>query len=150
MLNMLLKCLDQNQSDWSTLLPFLIMAYQSSVHETRGFTPYFLAFRYEMSLPLALMYKPPEQCEPTSLNKQVLERQEAFRKAFELVRRNTTAEQLRKSALYNRKVHGPVYKEGDCVLLRYPVTPPGCSPKLYSIGEAPTASLNASMMLTTK
>ena len=81
-----------------------------------------------MSLPLELMYKPPEHSEPSFLSKQVLKRQEAIRKAFELVRRNTTAQQLRRSALSNRKLHGPVYKEGACVLLPYPVTPPGCSP----------------------
>ena len=132
LLNMLSKCIDQSQSEWSTLLPFVLMAYRSSVHESTGFTPYFLVFGHEMSLPLDLMYQPPEHSEPSSLKKQVLERQEAIRKAFELVRRNTTAQQLRRSALYNRKVHGPVYKEGDCVLLHYPVTPPGCSPKLSS------------------
>ena len=85
-----------------------------------------------MSLPLDLMYKPPKHSEPSSLNKQVLERQEAIRKSFELVRRNTTAQQLRRSALYHRKVHGPVYKEGDRVVLHYPLTPLGCSPKLSS------------------
>ena len=91
LLNMLAKCIDQNQSDWSSLLPFVLMAYRSSVHESTGFTPYFLVFGHEMSLPLDLMYTPPEHSEPTSLKKQVLERQEAIRKAFELVRRNTTA-----------------------------------------------------------
>ena len=137
LLNMLSKCIDQNQSDWSTLLPFALMAYRSSVHESTGFTPYFLVFGHEMSLPLDLMYQPPEHSEPSCLKKQVLERQEAIRKAFELVRRNTTAQQLRRSALYNRKVHEPVYNEGDCVLLHYPVTPPGCSPKLSSHWRGP-------------
>ena len=90
-----------------------------------------------MSFPLDLMYTPPEHSEPSSLKNQVLERQEAIRKAFELVRQNTTAQQLRRSALYNREVHGPVYKEGDFVLLHYPVTPPGCSPELSSPWRGP-------------
>ena len=137
LLNMLSKCLEQNPSDWSTLLPFVLMAYRSSVHESIGFTSNFLVFGHEMSLPLDLMYKPPEHTEPSSLNKQMLERQEASHKAFELVRRNTTAQQLRRSALYNRKVHRPVYKEGDCVLLHYPDTPLGCSPRLSSHWRGP-------------
>ena len=132
LLNMLSKCKYQNQSDWSTLLPFVLMAYRSSVHESTGFIPHFLVFGHEMSLPLDLMYQPPEHSEPSFLKKQVLEQQEAFRKAVELVRRNTTAQQLRRNALHNRKVHGPVNKEIDCVLLHYPVTPPGCSPKFSS------------------
>ena len=137
LLNMLSKCLDQNQSDWSTLLPFVLMAYGISVHESTRFTPYFLLFGHEMSLPLELMCKHPEYGEPSSLNKHPLERQEAIRKAFELVRRNTTAQQLRRNALYNRKVRGPVYKEGDCVLLHYPVSAPGCSAKLFSHWRSP-------------
>ena len=137
LLNILSKCIDQNQSDWSTLLPFVLMAYRSSVRESTGFTPYFLVFGHEMSLPLDLMYRAPEHNESSSLKKQVLERQQAFRKAFELVRRNTTSQQLRRRALYNRKVHGPVYKEGDCVLFHYPVTPPGCCPKLSSHWRGP-------------
>ena len=52
LLNMLSKCIDQNQSDSSTLLPFVLMAYRSSVHESTGFTSYFLVFGHEMSLPL--------------------------------------------------------------------------------------------------
>ena len=137
LMNILSKCLDQNQSDRSTLLPFVLMAYRSSVHESTGFTPYFLVSGHEMSLPLDLMYQPPEHSEPSSLRKLVLDRQEAIRKAFELVRRNTTAQQLRRSALCNRKVHGPVSKEGYCVLLYYPVTPPGYSPKLSSHWRGP-------------
>ena len=132
LLNMLSKCIDQNQSDWSSLLPFDLMAYRSSVHESTGFTPYFLVFGHEMSLPIDLIYQLPEHSEPSSLKKQVLEQKEAIRKAFELVRRNTTAQQLRRSALYNGKVHGPVYKEGNCVLPHYPVTPLNCSAKLSS------------------
>ena len=137
LLNMLSKCLDQNQSDWSTLLPFVSMAYRSSVYESTGFTPYILVFGHGMSLPLDLMYQSPEHSEPSFLYKQLLERQEAIRKAIELVRRNATAQQLRRSALYNRKVHGPVYKDGDCVFLHYPVTAPGCSSKLFSHWRGP-------------
>ena len=137
LLNMLSMCLDENQSDWSTLLPFVLMAYRSSVHETTGFTRYFLVSGHEMSLLFDLMYQDPEHSEPSFLNKQVLERQETFRKASEIVRRNTNALQLRRSALYNRKVHGPVNKEGECVLLHYPVTPRRSSSDLSNHWRGP-------------
>ena len=67
----------------------------------------------------------------------MLEQQEALREKFELVRRNTTARQLRRSALYKRKLHGPVYNEGDCVLFHFHVIPLGCSPKLSSHWRGP-------------
>ena len=44
LLNILSKCIDQNWSDWFTLLPFVSMAYRSSVDESTGFRPYFLVF----------------------------------------------------------------------------------------------------------
>ena len=130
LLNMLSKFLDQNHSDWSTLLPFVLMAYRSSVYESTGFTPYFLLFGHEMSLPLDLMCQTQEHSEPSSLNKQVLQRQEAIRKAFELVRRNTTAQQLRRSALYNRRVHRPVYKERGLRSPSLPRHPTGLKPQV--------------------
>ena len=39
LLNMLSKCLDKNQSDWSTLLPFVLFAYRWSVQKSTWFTP---------------------------------------------------------------------------------------------------------------
>ena len=130
LLNMLSKCIDHNQTNWSTMLPFVMMAYRSSVHESTGFTPHYLVFGNEMSLPLDLMYTPPLQREPIPLTKYVIERQEALRKSFELARQHMSTQQIRRNSLYNNKAHGPVYKEGDYVLRHYPATPKGHSPKL--------------------
>ena len=35
------------------------MAYRSSVHYSTGFTPHYLVFGHEISLPLDIMYRPP-------------------------------------------------------------------------------------------
>ena len=61
----------------------------------------------------------------------------SLRRAFELVPRKKTAQQLRRSALFYQKVLGPEYKKGDCVLVHYPVSPPGCSPKISSHWRGP-------------
>ena len=99
-----------------------------SVHEPTRYTPHFLVFGYELSLPLHLMLSPPPSGEPDSLNNGVLWKQNAFRQMYELVRRNATAQQRRR----NKCVHGSTYKEGENVLLHYPVVPVGKSPKLCS------------------
>ena len=59
LLNVLAKCIDEDQKNWSVKLPYVLMAYRSSVHESTGFTPQYLVFGHAISLPLDLMYRPP-------------------------------------------------------------------------------------------
>ena len=135
LLNMLTKSIDKQQANWSYFLPFVLMAYRSSVHESTGFTPNRLG--HEVLFPLDLMYPPPESNVPTNINEYVMTQQRKFQQAFELVRRNTTAQQRRRNALYNRKVHGPTYRANEFVLLHYDVTVTGQSPKLSSPWRGP-------------
>ena len=136
-LNMLAKCIDEHQTNWSVKLPYVLMAYRSSVYESTGFTPHYLVFGHEISLPLDLMYRPPPSTTPTDVFDSVLQKEEAFRQAYELLRRNSTTQQRRRNNLYNKRVHGPTYKEGEYVLLHYPVVPLGKSPKLSSPWRGP-------------
>ena len=137
LLNMLAKCIDEDQTNWSVKLPYVLMAYRSSVHESTGFTPHYLVFGHEMSLPLDLMYRPPPSMTPIDVHNWVSQKEEAFRQAYELVRRNATTQQRRRNNLYNKHVHGPKYKEGEHILLHYPVVQPGKSPKLSSPWRGP-------------
>ena len=45
--------------------------------------------------------------------------------------------QCRRNNLYNKRVQGPTYNEGEYVLLHYPVVQPGKSPKLSSPWRGP-------------
>ena len=141
LLNMLSKCIADDQSNWSSLLPFVLLAYRSSVHESTGFTPNFLVFGHELTLPNYLMYKGPQSTLALPPNNFVLQKQALFHKAFELVRHSTNAQQLRRNAIYNKKVHGPSYNENDYILLHYPVTTKGNSPKLSSPWRGPYSIL---------
>ena len=87
LLNMLAKCIDEGQTNRSVKLPYVLMAYRSSVHESTGFTPHYLVFGHEISLPLDLMYQPRPGTTPVDVNDWVLQKEEAFRQAYELVRR---------------------------------------------------------------
>ena len=119
--NMLAKCIDKDQTNWSVKLPCVLMAYRSSFHESTGFTPHFLVFGHEISLPLDLMYRPPPSPTPTDVHDWVSQKEEAFRQAYEIVRRNTSAQQCRRNNLYNKQVHGPTNIDGEHVLLQYPL-----------------------------
>ena len=134
---MLAKCVDEDQQNWSQQLPYVLMANRSSVHESTGYTPHFLVFGTETSLPLDLMFSPPNSDDPTTVHDFVQNRNDAFRKAYELVRKSSTAQQRRRNALYNKRVHGPTYQEHEMVLWHYPVVKAGRSPKLASPWRGP-------------
>ena len=135
--NMLAKCVNEEQNNWSQQLPYVMMAYRSSVHESTGYTPQFLVQGQEISLPIDIMYPNPEWEGPSNVDNFVYQRQKAFQRAFELVRNNLNKNQLRRNALYNKKVHGPTYEEGQKVLLHNPAVPVGKTKKFFSPWRGP-------------
>ena len=52
LLMMLAMFAGKNRDDWYDLLPAVMMAYRSSVHESTGFSPYRLMFGEECTLPM--------------------------------------------------------------------------------------------------
>ena len=73
----------------------------------------------------------------TDIHEFVHNKQQAFQRAFELVRRNLDEKQKRRNAIYNKKVHGPTYKEGQTVLLYHPVLAVGTTSKFASPWKGP-------------
>ena len=86
--NMLAICINEEQSSWSQQLPYAMMAYRSSVHESTGYTPQFLIFGQKLSLPLDCMYPNPQENTTTDIHEFVCNKQQAFQRAFEVFRRN--------------------------------------------------------------
>ena len=52
LLMMLAMFAGENRDDWDDLLPVVMMAYRSSVHESTGFSQYCLMFGEECTLPM--------------------------------------------------------------------------------------------------
>ena len=76
------------------------------------------------------MYPNPQENETTDIHEFVHNKQQAFQRAFELVRRNLNEKQNCRNAIYNKKVHGPTYKDGQKVLLYHPAIIVGTTSKL--------------------
>ena len=70
------------------------------------------------------MYPNPNQQQADSHHNYVHERQQAFLRAYNLARTALNSNQKRRNAIYNRKVHGPLYDE-DRKVLHNPVVPQG-------------------------
>ena len=104
---------DRKQSDWDDLLPYLSLAYNTSVHSSTGSTPYFLLYGREATLPvdIAMDWIPEAQ-----LNQGIFERME--------IARNLAKENLIRTQEYQKKVyderHGieNKFNIGELVLIR--------------------------------
>ena len=121
--------------DWEDQLPKVCMAYNTSVHATTGYTPFYLMFGRQVRLPIDIVYgtkvRQAPASEYASLTKQALE------EAYGLVRKKLqTAHEIRK-AYYDKKVHGKSFAEGDLVWLFSPAVPRGQSKKIHHPWSGP-------------
>ena len=135
--SMLAKCVNDEQSNWSQQLPYVMMAYRTSVHESTGYTPHFLVYGQEVCLPIDFMNPNPSDQPPADIHEFVSARQVRFQKAYDSARTALNFNQRRRNAIYNRKVHGPTYQVDQKVLLHNPVVPVGKSPKFFSPWKGP-------------
>ena len=57
LLAMLAMFVSHEHDNWDDLLPFMMLAYNTTVHTSTGFTPYRLVFGEECSLPVNLVHR---------------------------------------------------------------------------------------------
>ena len=68
LLMMLAMFAGEHRDDWDYLLPAVIMAYRSNVHESTGFRPYRLMFGEECTLPMDVGLPRHDQDLPNPIN----------------------------------------------------------------------------------
>ena len=83
------------------------------------------------------MYPNSQENVTTDIHEFVHNKQQAFQRAFELVRRNLNEKQKRQNATYHKKVHSPTYKEGQKVLLYHPAIAVGTTSKFANPWKGP-------------
>ena len=52
------KYIDENQRDWDKHLDFIVMAYNSYVHESTEMSPHRLVYGEGMAMPIDIIYDP--------------------------------------------------------------------------------------------
>jgi len=55
----MVRMIDEHQSDWDVMLPYVMAAYRASQHEVTKFTPNYLVLGREVRAPVDLMYVHP-------------------------------------------------------------------------------------------
>ena len=108
----------KNREDWDDLLPAVMMAYRSSVHESTGFSPYRLMFGEECTLSMDIGLPRQQSDLPDSiLSPYAVWVGDALEVAYEQVRRYSGQVVQRQKRLYDRRAVR--FAVGDWVLRYY-------------------------------
>ena len=129
LLSMLATTTHGHPFDWEDQLPKVCMAYNTSIHASTGYTPFFLMFGCQARLPIDLVYGTKVQQIP--VKEYATSTKQALEEAYGLVRQKLKVAHCFQKAYYDRKLHGKPFAVGDLVWLFSPAVPRGHSKKLH-------------------
>ena len=142
LLAMLAMFVSQEHDNWDDLLPFMMLAYNTTVHTTTGFTPYRLVFGDECNLPGNLVHRElrpdPPPGDPGTYASWV---QQALYESYDEVRAQQQRATHRQKRNYDSKAVARAFPIGCWTLRYYPSARKNklCSPWIgpYKIVRAP-------------
>ena len=124
-------------NDWDDHLQAALMAYRSSVNRTTGYTPHYLLFGREMTVPADIMFGLPPQQEEQKHPQYVMDLRERLETTYDLVRRRLATASKRQKDIYDRHALLRQFAPDDLVYLLTPVVPPGRSRKFAHFWRGP-------------
>ncbi|KAJ8333555.1 hypothetical protein SKAU_G00415630 [Synaphobranchus kaupii] len=108
----------KSKSKWPQMLQMLTFCYNSTVHETTGFAPFYLMFGRVPRLPVDIMFHHVlENPNVVGHHEFVHHLKKDLSEAAWIAQQNAIGEQDRHAKIYNRKVRGMPLAVGDRVLL---------------------------------
>ena len=120
LLMMLAMFAGKNRDDWDDLLPAVMMAYRSSVHESTGFSPYRLMFGEECTLPMDIGLPTEQLQSPDEITSPyAVWVRDALEEAYEQVRLHSGQVVQRQKRLYDRRAVKRTFTVGDWVMRYY-------------------------------
>ena len=137
LVTMLSAYVDDNHKDWDEHLPYVMMAYRSTDHETTGMSPNKLMFGREVSTPLDLMFEIPPPVKQIPNHQWVWELQERIESAHAIVRQYTQQSMHRQKLIHDTRISYERFNIGDQVLVFFPVKKICTSSKLTQFWKGP-------------
>ncbi|CAC5385151.1 unnamed protein product [Mytilus coruscus] len=150
LVTMLSAYVQEHQRDWDKYIPFVMMAYRASEHETTGQTPNRLMFGRKSTTPLDILYEMPPSIKGIPRHKWAWELKERLEDAHSIVRQRMPGEMRRQKRYHDLKLSYESFRSGDQVYVYFPVRKTGKSPKLTSFWRGPFTILEKSGDLTYK
>ena len=125
LLAMLATCIEEHPFQWEEKLKKVCFAYNTSIHSTTGYTPFFLMFGRQARFPVDLLFDTPVPESEVKLPEYVNKLQQSLTSAYTRVREIMGVKQERQKEQYDAKVHGKPYTDGDLIWLFNPALPRG-------------------------
>ncbi|GFX20850.1 retrovirus-related Pol polyprotein from transposon 412 [Trichonephila clavipes] len=129
-LNSLSLLVSSNQQDWDKKLPFFLLAYRSTVHETTGYSPSQMLFGWDL-----LFSQPPNA--PLAPEENIEKLQARIEEMHHLARERIGMASEKIKTRYDTRATGHDFHEGDKVWLWNPKRRKGLSPKLQTNWKGP-------------
>ena len=133
---MLSTVVAENQADWDTHLPILLMAYRTAIHGNTGFTPFHILFGRSPKLPVDTILQGPAEDEPGSYPHYITDLKKVHH-TFRQVRESSTQAHVKQKMQYDKKTHEFHLRIGELVYLHTPAVKQGLSRKLCSPWTGP-------------
>ena len=136
-LNMLKTFTQSEKINWKDHVKKLTFAYNNTINRSTGYTPHFLLFGRESTLPIDLMF---ESCtdtpvgKKTSYDKFVKQWQDSMKEAHRIAGENANHSKDVGKKAYDKKIYGQQLESGDRVLIKN-VSERGGTGKLRSYWE---------------
>jgi hypothetical protein len=117
---LLSRIIQEDLKTWDETVKFCVASYNAAEHSATGFSPYYLNFGREMSIPLDLLTET-SRLEPSATTDDYSQLvQERFRKAYALTREHLKASFMRAKQRYDQRVKRVQFAPNDYVYLFSP------------------------------
>lgn len=137
LVTMLSAYVNDHHSEWDEHLPYVMMAYRTSLHETTGFTPNQLMLGREVSTPLDIMYELPRSVKYIPRHKWACQLKENMETAHTFVRENMKTAMVRQKKYHDHKLSWQIFEPCFQVYVFFPIRKAGQSPKFTSHWRGP-------------
>ena len=129
----------KSQKDWDVHLPYILLAYRSSIHASTGFTPSEMMIGWNPKLPIDLVYGAHTQEGAPDPDEYVERQQKYMNNIHQAARHNAQAAREEQKRYYDRSSAKTIkeFRKGDKVWYYRPRRYPGRSPKLQKLWEGP-------------
>ena len=129
--SMMSHFIDETHSNWDLYLRYLVFAYNTSIQESTGETPYMLIHGFEARLPIDVSLKLPNQF------KFVDKYKSSLTECRELIRKRVENAQAKQKNDYDARHFNTLFRVGDLVALHKTQREKGLSQKLFKNFKGP-------------